>query len=114
VTAVVWRIAAEAPTYAAGDLSGTGAKMSGGRWNAKGTAMVYCGSNIALATLETVHNVSSGALPLNRYLVCLEIPDPVWDERQILAPLPEGGTLYRRASHRNRMERSGSEAELAH
>ena len=54
MTVAVWRIALEAPTYTADDLSGTGAKISGGRWNSKGTPLVYSASNIALATIETV------------------------------------------------------------
>ncbi len=86
----VWRIAVEAPTYAANDLSGTGAKMTGGRWNSKGTPVLYCASNIALATLETVHYLRSGGLPFNRYLVRIDIPHDVWAARQVLDPLPGG------------------------
>lgn len=88
MTVPVWRIAVETPTYAANDLSGTGAKMTGGRWNSKGTPLVYCATSIALATLETVHYLRSGGLPFNRYLVRIDIPDAVWDARQILDPLP--------------------------
>jgi RES domain-containing protein len=90
MTVPVWRIAVEAPTYAANDLSGTGAKMTGGRWNSKGTPVVYSAANIALATLETVHYLSGGGLPFNRYLVRIDIPDAVWAARQMLDPLPGG------------------------
>ncbi|MES3021818.1 MAG: RES family NAD+ phosphorylase [Pseudomonadota bacterium] len=90
MTVPVWRIAVEAPTYAANDLSGTGAKMTGGRWNSKGAPVVYCATNIALATLETVHYLRSGGLPFNRYLVRIDIPDAVWDARRMLEPLPVG------------------------
>lgn len=90
MTVPVWRIAVEAPTYTANDLTGTGAKMTGGRWNSKGTPVVYCATNIALATLETVHYLRSGGLPFNRYLVRVDIPDAVWDVRQVLDPLPGG------------------------
>lgn len=88
MTVAAWRIAVEAPSYAADDLTGTGAKITGGRWNSKGTPVVYCAENIALATLETVHYLSSGGLPFNRYLVRIDIPDPVWAERRVLDPLP--------------------------
>lgn len=90
MTVPAWRISVEAPTYAADDLSGTGANMSGGRWNSKGKPVVYCSTTIALATLETVHYLRSGSLPFNRYLVRIDIPDSVWKARQQLAPLPAG------------------------
>lgn len=90
MTVAVWRIAVEAPAYAANDVSGTGAKATGGRWNSKGTPVVYCATNIALATLETVHYLQTGGLPYNRFLVRIDVPDAVWDARQVLAPLPGG------------------------
>ncbi|MES2297286.1 MAG: RES family NAD+ phosphorylase [Pseudomonadota bacterium] len=86
----VWRIAVEAPSYAANDLSGTGAKITGGRWNSKGRPVVYCAANIALATLETVHVLHSGSLPFNRYLVRVDIPAAVWERRQRLDAPPGG------------------------
>jgi RES domain-containing protein len=51
---------------------------------------VYCASNIALATLETVHYLRGGTLPFNRYLVQIAVPAAVWDARQVLDPLPGG------------------------
>lgn len=90
MSVAVWRIALEAPTYAANDLGGTGAKMTGGRWNSKGTPVVYCAASIALATLETVHYLRSGGLPFNRFLVQIDVPDAVWESRQVLDPLPGG------------------------
>lgn len=80
-----WRIATDTPTYPSEDLSGAGAKTTGGRWNSKGNAMLYCASSIALATLETVVHLSAGGLPLNRYLVQIDIPDSVWGKRQQLS-----------------------------
>jgi RES domain-containing protein len=90
MTVPVWRIAVESPSYAANDLSGTGAKLTGGRWNSKGTPIVYSAANVALATLETVHYLSGGSLPFNRYLVRIDIPDAVWAARQVLDPPPGG------------------------
>jgi RES domain-containing protein len=74
----IWRIATDTPNYTADDLSGEGAKRTGGRWNRKGTAMIYASSSIALACLETLVHFNAGGLPLNRYVVCIEIPDKIW------------------------------------
>ena len=87
---VLWRIAVETPAYPASDLSGTGARITGGRWNSKGSPVVYCSTSIALATLETVHYLRGGGLPFNRYLVRIAIPDVVWNARQVLDPFPGG------------------------
>ncbi len=79
---IVWRIGADTPEYEADDLSGKGAENTGGRWNRKGTPMVYASGSRALACLETVVHLSSGdALPLNRYLVQIKIPVALWGAR---------------------------------
>ncbi|MFS2139345.1 RES family NAD+ phosphorylase [Duganella sp. Dugasp56] len=90
MTVPLWRIAVEAPTYAANDLSGAGAKMTGGRWNSIGTPLVYSATSIALATIETVLHIRSGGLPFNRFLVRIDVPDAVWGARIVLDPLPGG------------------------
>ena len=82
----LWRIAAETRQYRADDLSGAGAANNPGRWNADGEPMVYAALSIALAVLETAAHVDDAGLPLNRYLVELDVPDEVWNARQILLP----------------------------
>ena len=84
MTVALWRIAATTPKYVADDLSGTGAKNTGGRWNPVGMAVTYSSENIALAVHETVVHLRSGGLPLNRYLVRIDVPDDVWTARQAL------------------------------
>jgi RES domain-containing protein len=86
MTVVLWRIAATTPKYVADDLSGAGAKNTGGRWNPVGMAITYTSENIALAVLETVVHLRSGGLPLNRYLVRIDVPDDVWAARQVCKP----------------------------
>lgn len=76
-----WRIAVDTPDYTADDTAGAGAKAIGGRWNRRGHAVVYASSSIALACLETVVHLKTGGLPLNRYLVKLEIPREAWARR---------------------------------
>ncbi|ANQ40061.1 hypothetical protein BAR24_00415 [Gluconobacter oxydans] len=75
----VWRIAADTAHYKADDLSGAGAKATGGRWNEKDVAVVYTSTTRALACLETVVHLNAGDLPLNRYLVEVTIPETVWN-----------------------------------
>lgn len=75
---IAYRIGTDTPDYEAHDLSGKGAKITGGRWNEKGFAVVYAAENRSLACLETVVHLAAGGLPFNRYLVEISIPDPVW------------------------------------
>lgn len=79
MTVSVWRIASDAPGFTADDLSGVGARWSGGRWNRKGAQVIYASASVALACLETLVHLNSGGLPLNRYLVRIDVPDKVWN-----------------------------------
>ncbi len=88
----VWRIAADTPGYGADDVSGEGARRTGGRWNRAGIPLLYTSETRALACLETLVHLKSGGLPLNRYLVRMGIPDIVWAdaEEQTSATLAVG------------------------
>lgn len=86
MTRSVWRIATDARAYAADDVTGTGAKLSGGRWNEVGLPMIYAASSRALACLETVVHLNAGGLPFNRYLVVVEVPDDLWAAAEIADP----------------------------
>ena len=78
----LWRIASDTRDYTADDLSGKGAEITGGRWNDRGTPVVYTSCNRALAALETIVHLNAGGLPLNRYLIEIIIPDDVWAQAQ--------------------------------
>jgi Uncharacterized conserved protein len=82
VTVYLWRIATEAAAYAADDMTGKGAEITGGRWNQKGTPMVYAATSLALAALEVVVHLPRAPLPLNRYIIRIAVPDEVWSARQ--------------------------------
>jgi RES domain-containing protein len=94
VTAVLWRIATDAREYEAHDMTGKGAEKTGGRWNRPGRPVVYTATSISLACLETVVHLNADDLPLNRFLVRIDVPDDIWNGRQILAlpNLPIGWT----------------------
>jgi RES domain-containing protein len=77
----LWRIATDTPDYTADDRTGAGARATGGRWNRPGTALLYAATSRALACLETVVHLSDAGLPLNRYLVEIEVPAAEWAVR---------------------------------
>jgi RES domain-containing protein len=86
----LWRIAAETRKYPAADLSGAGAAEHPGRWNDDKEPVVYCAPTIAMAVLETAAHVDDSGLPLNRFLVGIDVPDRVWARRKAIdtATLP--------------------------
>jgi len=57
------------------DLSGIGAEKYGGRWNNKGTRIVYTAESRALATLEVAVHVALKSMPKNYYLTAIEVPN---------------------------------------
>ena len=57
------------------DLTGRGAELSGGRWNSKGTPMVYASDSIALSTAEIAVRTTLGNIPEDFVLVVYEIPE---------------------------------------
>jgi RES domain-containing protein len=55
-------------------LSAEGARRNGGRWNSKGTPVLYCATNESLGMLELrVH--SPHPYPRTRLKVVIEVPD---------------------------------------
>ena len=57
------------------DISGTGAKLFGGRWNSIGVPVLYSTENISLAVLEILVRTDINHLPLHYFLLKLELPD---------------------------------------
>lgn len=87
MSATIWRIAH------ASDLSGVGSSRSGGRWNRKGTPIVYCSGSIALAILEVIGHLRSDQMDRTRYVVRVEVPDPVWDACAAMT-VPDGWSRH--------------------
>jgi RES domain-containing protein len=69
---IVYRIAHQ--KYAR-DLTGTGAKLAGGRWNSPGNRMLYTAGSISLAILEVAVHLSLEKVPKGFKIIVLEIPD---------------------------------------
>jgi RES domain-containing protein len=69
---IIYRLAIEAFKD---DLSGTGSKLYGGRWNVPGFAAIYTAENISLAVLEILVNTDKNNIPPAYHLLKLHIPD---------------------------------------
>lgn len=69
---IIYRLATESYKD---DLSGTGSKMFGGRWNVAGLAAIYTAENISLAVLEILVNADKHSIPPSYFLLKLQVPD---------------------------------------
>lgn len=56
------------------DLSGKGARLTGGRWNTKDTALIYTSESRSLAALEYLVHVSLAKIPPGITVTSIEIP----------------------------------------
>jgi RES domain-containing protein len=62
------------------ELSGKGASISGARWNSKGTEIIYCAQNRALAMAEVLVHLSLANLPSDFVMLTIDIPDDIFVE----------------------------------
>jgi RES domain-containing protein len=76
------------------DLTGAGAKTYGGRWNHRGTAILYTSETRSLAMLEFLVHVSWMQAPIDLGVATLEIANEVQAETHSPADLPEDWRLY--------------------
>ncbi len=92
------------------DLSGTGAFRLGGRWNNKGTYMLYTSENSSLALLETLVHFEETEYPPNLYIMQIEVSDkapihilkdadypPGWMQLELLQTKAVGDRLMKEA-----------------
>ena len=87
----VYRLAKAKHTH---DLSGDGARIAGGRWNEKGTAVVYASQSRALATVEYLVHVPIAVRPKDVNIATLEIPDSVPQATIDVSDLPRNWEDY--------------------
>jgi len=71
------------------DLSGRGAELNGGRWNSKGTSVVYTSSSRALAVLEVAVHTPLGFIPSDYFMATIELPDNSEIFKSEIDQLPE-------------------------
>lgn len=76
------------------NLSGEGSRIYGGRWNSKGTSVVYSSINRSLATLEVLANVTNEDLPVDLCIAEIKIPANAEVKTVSLSELPEDWDSY--------------------
>jgi len=76
------------------ELSGSGARIHGGRWNHKGTSLIYTSENRALATVEYLVHVPLSIVPARLSLVTLQIPDEIIAREITTIDLPDDWRVY--------------------
>jgi RES domain-containing protein len=76
-----WRIGTTTREYAADSLDGNGAASSPGRWNDVNQHVIYAAPTLAMAVLETAAHIRPGSIPLDRFVVSMEVPGDLWDAR---------------------------------
>lgn len=57
------------------DLTGEGARLYGGRWNRKGTAMLYFSEHLSLCVLEMLVHTNQQLINNNYYFIEVEISE---------------------------------------
>ncbi len=92
--------------YADRPLNGEGARRFGGRWNTRGTPMVYLGGSLSLAALEVFVHLSSDDDRLSLVAIPILVPENVAVETSALGRLPAD---WREGPPPNSCKRLGSE-----
>ncbi len=75
-------------------LSGFGAAISGGRWNSKGTEMIYAAENRSLAMSEVFVHLPLQIIPNDYILLSIYIPECVEIDTLKFEELPENWHDY--------------------
>lgn len=76
------------------NVSGEGARMYGGRWNKKGTSVLYSAENRSLATVEYLVHIPMALLPVDIYIAEIFIPDEIDYEQIKVKNLPAHWSTY--------------------
>lgn len=86
----VWRLCRR--KYIAFD--GEGSRLAGGRWNRRGTAVVYTSATLSLAVLEYFVNLPRAAAPPDLVAVAAELPEDLPMTSVEEGALPRGWRKY--------------------
>jgi RES domain-containing protein len=86
----VWRLCRR--KHAAFD--GEGARLAGGRWNRRGTAVVYTSATLSLAALEYLVHLDAALAPTDLVAVAADVPDTLPATRLEAQDLPRDWRGY--------------------
>ena len=86
----VWRLCRR--KYSVFD--GEGARLAGGRWNRRGTAVVYTSATLSLAVLEYFVNLPRAVAPQDLVSIAAEVPDDLPVTVVEESGLPRGWRRY--------------------
>ena len=76
------------------DLSGEGARLYGGRWNKKGTPLLYTSTSRSLATVEFLVHLPLNLLPGDLFIAELDLPDDIDVGKIAGSELPVGWDAF--------------------
>ncbi len=76
------------------DLTGTGARIYGGRWNYPGFPVVYTSSSRSLAALEFLVHVPMALAPKNLSIAVIETPEQTHMKEITSSDLPKNWRTY--------------------
>lgn len=76
------------------DLSGNGARIYGGRWNHKGTGVIYASESRSLVMVECLVHVPLAIAPADLRIAIIEIPDRVIPKQISKRDLPSNWRDY--------------------
>ncbi len=68
------------PKFVDTAFDGEGARVFGGRWNEKGTRMVYASASASLAILETFVHMGIDARTISHVIIEIDISDEIIEE----------------------------------
>jgi RES domain-containing protein len=88
----LWRITDAA--YVATAFTGEGAAAVGGRWNSRGTKVVYASANLSTAILEILVHVDPTNAPTTLRKIPIDVPDKLARETIRVTDLPKDWTRY--------------------
>jgi RES domain-containing protein len=75
-------------------FDGEGARLAGGRWNRRGTAVVYTSATLSLAVLEFFVNLPGGHAPADLAAIPADVPDALSVSSLESEALPRGWRKY--------------------